>query len=254
MSNSKIAISFILIVIVFVSVCNFSYLKNKLYTDILFKTDTKLSDKENMKNIGSCTEGAFTVSFDDKDKTVLSFIDDDSKTILWQSDALFNISLVEKSLEYDNVLFNVYPVNSNGDITGSNVVFVYVKSTKVFCPYFGLNVPCSNAVILPTDDEKYDGLAWVLYGGHETESILIPINLRDGGQELGQSVIFEGQQLFECDKDKFVFVNLEAFDQDYEMLKLTRMLFENNTDNTVKIEEKTYAISVSKKIYWQQYK
>ena len=53
-------------------------------------------------------------------------------------------------------------------------------------PFFEENV--SNAVMLPTTDENYADLAWVVTQ-IENVACLCPINLRDGSIEMGQIVL-----------------------------------------------------------------
>ena len=214
----------------------------------------RFSDGEHMK-LGSGEEEFYTSVMREKDQgTAIYRADENKAELLWESDDMWEFSLVDESVQYDNVLFNGHPVDEDGNVMGSDVLFVYVRKTGNFASYFDPNTPCSNAVVLPTEGTNYEGLAWVLWGGYELGSILVPVNLKDGGQELGQSVVIEGQQLFNCDEGQFVSVTLDVSDSDHETLKLTRRLFEMKSDRAIKVDESTYGISISDRNYWSPYR
>lgn len=215
----------------------------------------RFSDGEHME-LGTGEEGEFYTSvLKENDRgTAIYRAADNKAELLWTSDDLWEFSLVDESIWYDNVLFNGHPVDEDGDVIGSDVLYVYVRRTGKFASYFDPKTPCSNAVVLPTEDPNYEGLAWVLWGGYERGSILVPVNLKDGGQELGQSVVLEGQHLFDCDKGQFVSMTLDVSNSDYETLKLIRKVFERKSNKTVKVEEYTYGISVSDRKYWRPYR
>ncbi len=96
----------------------------------------------------------------------------------------WRFSLLEASQNYDYLLFDGYLEETQG-YTGS--VYMFVKETENFVPVF--DMPTSNAVCLPTEDEDFADLAWVLLQA-EDAPLLCPINLRNGDTETGQIVSF----------------------------------------------------------------
>ncbi len=97
-------------------------------------------------------------------------------------DGVWRFSLLEQTQGYPFILFDGYMESEHG-YKGS--VFMFTKQTEVFAPVFKENT--SNAVLLPTDDENYADLAWVLLQTEE-DTLLCPTNLRDGSTETGQIV------------------------------------------------------------------
>ncbi len=97
-------------------------------------------------------------------------------------DGAWRFSPAEQTQGYAYMLFDGYKESAQG-YNGS--VFMYTKSSGVFAPVF--EDKTSNAVLLPTDDENYADLAWVLTQA-EDGAVLCPINLRDGSTETGQIV------------------------------------------------------------------
>ncbi len=97
-------------------------------------------------------------------------------------DGSWRFSLCKPTQSYDFLLFDGYKETAHG-YRGS--VFMYVKETSNFAALF--DVPTSNTVLLPSEDENYADLAWVLLPDENTPR-LVPINLRDGSTETGQIV------------------------------------------------------------------
>lgn len=116
------------------------------------------------------------------DKTYITYKTPAGATAIAEPEGTWRFSFAEASQKYDFLLFDGYRQEKEG-YTGS--VYMFVKETENFGPIF--SEPTSNAVFLPTDDESYADLAWVLLQT-EAEPLLCPINLRDSSIETGQIV------------------------------------------------------------------
>ena len=94
----------------------------------------------------------------------------------------WRFSPVKHTQSYAYALFDGYKESEQGY---SGCVYMYVEETGVFAPVFDART--SNAVLLPTEDENYLDLAWVLVQT-EDDVVICPINLRDGSAEQGQAI------------------------------------------------------------------
>lgn len=151
-------------------------------------------------------------------KTYITYKTPTAAKAIASPEGAWRFSLLEASQSYDYLLFDGYMEAAQG-YSGS--VHMFVKDTESFTPIF--DEPTSNAVILPTEEEDYADLAWVLL---QTESapLLCPINLRDGATETGQIV-----SLAETDytiEGEHVLVTLST---------------DAEKPHTLRIENKTYA-------------
>lgn len=115
-------------------------------------------------------------------KTVVTCKAANTPTEVAALEGVWRFSPAEQTQSYAYVLFDGYKESAQG-YSGS--VFMYTKETGVFAPIF--EEKTSNAVLLPTEDENYADLAWVLVQA-EDGAVLCPINLRDGNTETGQIV------------------------------------------------------------------
>ena len=146
---------------------------------------TPKTDIEKAPDYGSVfarTETGEFYSRTDGEKTIITHTDGQTANEVAALDGSWRFSLCTQTHDYDYLLFDGYQETAQGYL-GS--VFVYVKETKNFTALF--DAPTSNAVILPTEDEAYADLAWVLLADEKSPA-LVPINLRDSSTEMGQIV------------------------------------------------------------------
>ena len=147
--------------------------------------------------------GDFYYNTENNQTTVLYKTDAQTRTLATMEGS-WRFSEVKTKEAYPYMLFDGYTETAQGYL---GRLFCYNTQTGMFFPFF--EEVTSNAVLLPTTDENYADLAWVLVQFADGGS-LCPINLRDGSIEMGQIVPLAERGYLTANEGELVFLKTDA--------------------------------------------
>ena len=157
-------------------------------------------------------------------------------------EGVWRFSAIEETQQQPYMLFDGYMEAANGYRGG---LYAYTEQTGHFAPVFDEST--SNAAILPTADENYADLAWVLVQ-YENDVLLCPFNMRDGSTETGQIVslaeteyAIEGEPVLVSLKTDAAYpLQIRIENKTYEgtsVLSTTAYIYDFETETLTKVEE-----------------
>ena len=161
----------------------------------------------------------------DKSSTCVYLQDADSARVIWEREGEWSLSAIDQTLTSPCVFF-LAASEEEGYDKYTNALYCFVKETGNFALYY--DKPCSNAASLSAPG--YENLIFVLWGGYDAGDLLIPINVMDGSEELGQAVLIEDVSFFTGIGDWGTHLKCEISESGIPgVMRLTRVTYDEDS-------------------------